>query len=67
MFSKKEFSLTDDEYEFVNRWEETHKCSCRGKSCCGGEMSITFTPTSIGTHISVKCVCGQEIEVREVG
>jgi len=66
MFSRNEFHVTDNEYDFINRWAKSHNCSCRGKSCCGGEISIKFTPTTIGTHISAKCVCGQEIELAEI-
>ena len=66
MFKNIEFKLTDEECENLEKWAETHDCSCRGKSCSGGEISITFTPTTIGTHISAKCVCGQEIELAEI-
>lgn len=66
MFTNRKFCLTEEEYDILNKWAESHECKCRGKSCCGGEISVTFTPTTIGTHISAKCICGQEIEIADI-
>lgn len=66
MFTKKEFWLTDEEYDLVKSWADTHECKSRGKSNCGGEISIIFTPTTIGTHKSAKCVCGEELKIAEI-
>lgn len=68
MFSAKSFHLHDDEYDAIKNWAENHNCKCRvgdrpSRSCCGGEISVIFTPTSIGTAISAKCVCGEEFEL----
>ncbi len=68
MFTRREFSLTEEEYESIKNWAETHKCKCRigdrpSRSCCGGEISVIFTPTSIGTAISAKCICGEKFEL----
>lgn len=68
MFTAKDFHLNDDEYDAIKNWAGTHDCKCRvgdrpSRSCCGGEISVIFTPTSIGTAISAKCVCGEEFEL----
>ena len=68
MFTQKNFCLTDEEYETIEKWANTHECSCRhgdrsSRSCCGGEISVIFTPTYIGTAISARCICGKEIEL----
>lgn len=69
MFTQKNFNLTDEQYETIKKWANTHECRCRpgndspSLSCCGGEISIIFTPTSIGTAISVSCVCGKKLEL----
>ena len=68
MFTQKNFCLTDEEYETIEKWANTHECSCRhgdraSRSCCGGEISVIFTPTSIGTAISARCLCGKELEL----
>ena len=71
MFIQKNFCLTDEEYETVEKWANTHKCSCKygdrsSRSCCGGEISVIFTPTTVGTAKSVRCLCGQELELDNI-
>ena len=68
MFTQKNFCLTDEEHSSIEKWANTHECSCKhgdrpSRSCCGGEISVTFTPTTIGTAISARCICGKEIEL----
>lgn len=68
MFTQKNFCLTDKEYETIEKWANTHECSCKNedkpsRSCCGGEISVIFTPTTIGTAISARCLCGKKIEL----
>lgn len=68
MFTQKNFCLTDKEYETIEKWANNHECGCRhgdrpSLSCCGGEISVIFTPTSIGTAISARCLCGKEIKL----
>lgn len=68
MFTQKNFCLTDEEYSAIKEWADTHECNCRSsnrpsKSCCGGEISVIFTPTTIGTAISARCICGKEFEL----
>lgn len=64
MFTQKNFCLTDEEYEVIAKWAENHECSYKNdhrRSCCGGEISVVFTPTTIGTIKSARCVCGKEL------
>ena len=68
MFTQKNFCLTDDEYSTIEKWANTHECSCKhmdrpSQSCCEGKISVIFTPTTIGTAISARCICGKEIEL----
>ena len=60
------FELSKEEEKMVREWEENHKCTERNKSCCGGEITYSFTPTSIGTAVDAVCVCGQSLTVREL-
>ena len=67
MFTNKNFSLTEEEYEAIKK-AETHECKCRvgerpSRSCCSGEISVIFTPTSIGTAVSAACICGEKLEL----
>ena len=71
MFTKNQFTLTDEEYAQIEKWADTHDCACRhgkrpSRSCCGGEISVTFTPTSIGTFVSVECICGAKLELDNI-
>ena len=60
------FELSKEEEQMVRDWEETHKCNERNVSCCGGETTYHFTPTSVGTAVDVTCICGQTLTVREI-
>ncbi len=60
------FELSKEEEKMVEEWELSHKCTERNKSCCGGEITYSFTPTSIGTAVDATCVCGQTLTVREL-
>ena len=60
------FELNMEEEKALKKWEETHTCNLRGKSCCGGETTVSFTATSLGMAVTASCICGAEIELREV-
>ena len=67
---KRVYSLTDEECARIDEWSVNHDCRYRcGIKChrtpIGGDMSITFTPTSMGTIVIVKCVCGKKLILRE--
>ena len=68
MFAQKNFWLTDKEYNIIKEWANNHKCTCKqggkpSRSCCGGEISITFTPTTVGTTKSARCICGEVLQL----
>jgi hypothetical protein len=71
MFSRTEFTITDEELQKIEEWNVLHECTLKPKYGCdkyvgaiGGIISITFLPTSIGTIVYVKCACGKEFTVR---
>ena len=71
MFTDKIFTLTDEEYKEIEQWAKSHKCTCRfpnraSRSCSGGELSLTFTPTSFGTFKKIRCICGTEYKIDNV-
>lgn len=62
------FKLLDDEEERATTWMKGHIPSCkyydkdRGiqyVGAMGGAFSYKFTPTSLGTIVSVECACGE--------
>ena len=60
------FELNINEEKMLREWEENHKCRARGKSSCGGETTISFTPTGIGLAVEATCICGEKIDIREL-
>lgn len=70
MFTTRTFTLTEDNYKTIEKWAKTHECSARladgspSLSISGGEISVTFNPSAVGTSITAKCICGKEIKVQ---
>ena len=63
MFNREQIELTDEQYETIRNWAETHSCIIRNypTPCNEGKISITFIPTSAKTRICVRCNCGNTI------
>jgi hypothetical protein len=70
----REVDLTDDEIKQIEKWSKKHNKKCpilkkhKDKTTSpygtiGGGRTYTFTPTSIGTIITVECPCGEEFLV----
>ena len=71
MFTSKIFEISDEEYNKIQEWDNTHECIHKPKygikkycGAIGGHLSIEFHPTSIGEIVIVKCGCGKELIVR---
>ena len=63
------FWITNAERAKIEKWSQNHDCIyMQGKrpsnSPLGGEISVIFTPTELGTVVSVKCLCGNESFIR---
>jgi len=62
------FPISKTQADKINKWivkhEEEHH-NGRVKSLIRGKYSYIFIPTSIGTFCTVKCTCGEEIDVSE--
>ena len=57
------FDLDDEQAAKVFKWNRKHldHCPLYGKDgAIGGRVSYTFTPTSLGQIVKVKCACGSE-------
>lgn len=66
--NKSRFSLSDNQEEKLKQWKDTHKCKNRNKShgAIGGQYTYKFIPTSIGVFCSVKCSCGEELNISDI-
>ena len=66
------YSLTDEQCTRIDEWSNSHDCRYRcgvkhhTKSPIGGEISITFTPTDVGTIVSAQCICGKKLLFRDL-
>lgn len=68
----KTFIINDRDEEKLKRWQQEHECKFRTETgyryvgAVGGADSFTFTPTGIGTFVTVKCACGAELRFDDV-
>lgn len=58
------FSLNQIQTENVKKWKKVHKCSpIHSGGAIGGQFSYIFTPTTLGTIQSIKCACGEALDL----
>ena len=56
----------------ILKWQKTHECTIpikygvRSAGPVGEDISVTFTPTTIGTFVNVECFCGAKLDVRGI-
>jgi len=62
-----EFSLCPEEIERAKAFEKKHRaCARKHPTTIGGHISYMFTPTSIGTAVTVECgLCGEFENITE--
>ena len=68
---KREFTIDDKEYEVYRDWFNKHNESCKLKNpnnqtTIGGRITFSFTPTGLGTVITVECACGEKVNVTDI-
>jgi len=64
------FKIIDKEYSNFKEWDNTHKKVCelynnKTQPAIGGRLTFSFTPTSLGTAVSVECACGKKKNITE--
>lgn len=61
------FKLSENEIKDANEFEEKHfECARKCPTAIGGHITYKFTPTSLGTGVSVKCnLCGEEKNITD--
>lgn len=79
MDDKMEFRISGVELERVRNFKKNHECFLPNASkkeqrllgqkkkqgAIGGQYTYSFTPTSLGTAVSMRCACGKEENVTE--
>ena len=66
----KQFSLNEEEEKRAKEFISKHSKSCEVRNSSGFPVgplfSYTFTPTGIGTGVSIKCSqCGEELDLTD--
>lgn len=61
-----EFKLNKKETELAEKFMQEHHHQNINKGAIGGHVSYTFTPTSIGDAVSIKCsICNTEENITD--
>lgn len=63
-----QFALSEIEIQKKNDWLKEHSKTCPKVDYTStrdpdGSLTYSFTPTSLGTFSSVRCVCGASLEL----
>lgn len=71
------FYMSKEQTEACNKWQEEHDktkhmnsegakhSGVRYSGAIGGAYTWSFTPTSLGTVVTIKCSCGEKIDVTD--
>jgi hypothetical protein len=64
------FTLEENHLKRLESWSKTHDSLCRyadakNLGAIGGRFIFSFTPSSIGTFINARCMCGESIDLTE--
>lgn len=63
-----QFEPDDGEKLVISKWQQEHNQSCiyrNNSGAIGGATTFSFTPTSVGMVIKIKCACGQEYDATD--
>jgi hypothetical protein len=62
------FQLRPEEEDTARRFRERHKRlhGPQWTSAVGGAWTYSFTPTSLGALVEIKCCCGKEKVLRQI-
>lgn len=60
------FKLSEKEKERAIEFEKAHRHPSVNKGAIGGHISYTFTPTSLGNGVEIKCsICGHKQNITD--
>lgn len=66
------FMLNEVEERTFQEWKEKHDVMCpyvigkKSIGSIGGRLTYRFTPTGLGTLVSVKCACGRHKDLTDM-
>ncbi len=59
------FNLSEKEQKRCDKFIKKHKHKKWNLTAIGGRFTYLFTPTSVGTGISIKCTCGKKKDITD--
>lgn len=60
------FEICGENLSKFFEWDRKHSCELKEYSgACGGRITYSFTPTSLGVVIKAKCACGEELDLTD--
>ena len=60
------FTISDQEEKKLIKWKQQHHCKAINKQATeGGRFTYIFTPTGLGICTTVKCMCGEKINLTD--
>jgi hypothetical protein len=68
MEEEKTFNLNSAQIKKFNTWRKEKNKANKGEvyaGAVGGAYSFCFTPTGIGTLVTVKCIDGTELDITD--
>ena len=62
------FKLDDRDNKEFSKWKKEHDKTCKfadlmNQGAIGGRFTYSFTPTGLGCIVTVKCGCGEELNL----
>ena len=59
------FEIPDDDVKEYRVWLKEHNKVCDSKDvgAIGGRFKFSFTPTSLGCILIIKCACGEQLDL----
>jgi len=58
------FTLDKNKLEQIDAWNKNHNCNMKENiGTIGGRLTYSFTPTGLGEIVTVKCACGEELDL----
>ena len=63
-----EFSLSKEEEIKYLKWLKKHNKKCPNVyvGAIGGRITFSFTPTGLGPITTIKCECGEKLDLTEI-
>jgi hypothetical protein len=61
------FTVPDEQADASRKWRKEHNkvCKIEDVGAIGGKFTWSFTPTSLGCILVLKCICGEKLDLTD--